>query len=133
MMDLAGWSFNHPVLLAIAAGGVYFTTKFLYGVIRPFWSPLRNLPGPKNRNLIWGHLQEIFKDEPAEAHIRWAYEYGPTYVSLFFMMTRCSSNTRLIATTRYTKDFLTSVAVPFLCFQPFNYNFTSWVCSGIVL
>lgn len=73
-------SIQRSVTLVLVPVIAYFAFKFTYSLIRPFWSPLRTLPGPKSSSFFWGHLQEIFKSGPSEAHLKWAYEYGPTYV-----------------------------------------------------
>ncbi|GJJ14105.1 hypothetical protein Clacol_008362 [Clathrus columnatus] len=82
---LTDFSVKRSVLLALAVGTTYFLTKFIYSVIKPYWSPLRALPGPKSKSLLWGHLQDIFKSGPAEAHLKWTYEYGFTFVYKGFL------------------------------------------------
>lgn len=65
--------------LFLAAG----TTIVLYGVYKlgvqllaPYFSPLRDLPGPKSKSFIWGNLGEIRKAENSKLHEEWIEKYG---------------------------------------------------------
>ncbi|KAF8581822.1 cytochrome P450 [Ramaria rubella] len=58
---------------------VYGVWKVLYlFIIRPYLSPLRNLPGPKSSSILFGNFSEIFKAGPGELHAKWVDEYGIT-------------------------------------------------------
>ncbi|TDL20680.1 cytochrome P450 [Rickenella mellea] len=59
---------------------LYYFFKVVRLLVRPMFSPLRDLPGPKTSNLILGHLDEIRKAQNAEVHERWVEEYGKTLV-----------------------------------------------------
>lgn len=57
--------------LLIAAG----TTVFFYGVYKlgcqllgPYFSPLRDLPGPKSESFMWGNLGEMQTEEYIKKH-----------------------------------------------------------------
>lgn len=65
--------------LFLAAG----TTVALYGayklgvqLLAPYFSPLRDLPGPKSKSFIWGNLGEIRKAENSKLHEEWIEKYG---------------------------------------------------------
>lgn len=65
--------------LLLAAG----TTIVLYGayklgiqILTPYFSPLRDLPGPKSKGLVWGNLGEIRKAENSKLHDEWIEKYG---------------------------------------------------------
>src|SRR6266481_1672505 len=64
-------------LLTLCLSLFYIVSKLL---VRPFFSPLRDLPGPANPSLLFGHLQQIFKAQPGELHEKWVDQYGPTLV-----------------------------------------------------
>ncbi|KAI0037005.1 cytochrome P450 [Vararia minispora EC-137] len=51
--------------------------KLIRNAIRPYFSPLRIVPGPKSTHWLWGNMREILKADPSEMHDRWEQEYGP--------------------------------------------------------
>ncbi|KAI0027118.1 cytochrome P450 [Vararia minispora EC-137] len=51
--------------------------KLLRDVIRPYFSPLRTVPGPRPTSWLRGNLREIIKADPSEMHDEWEQEYGP--------------------------------------------------------
>ena len=58
---------------------VHYVAKLLHRVFHPYFSPLRDLKGPKSTSLFYGNLKEIFTAEAMELHERWREEYGPVY------------------------------------------------------
>ena len=78
-------SFLRLVLAAgtpVACYGVYKAVKFL---ISPYFSPMRDLQGPKSISFIWGNLEEIRKAENSKMHEEWTEKYGKviTYKGFF--------------------------------------------------
>ena len=59
---------------------VYGLWKFLSVLLRIYTSPLRDLPGPKNKSWIYGNLEEIRKADTSAMHERWTEEYGNVIV-----------------------------------------------------
>ncbi|KDQ16690.1 hypothetical protein BOTBODRAFT_106698 [Botryobasidium botryosum FD-172 SS1] len=60
--------------------GLYAAPKIaggLQSLFQPLSSPLRNLPGPKKYNLLWGNLKEIFQSEGPKVQEGWIKEFGP--------------------------------------------------------
>ncbi|KZT69443.1 cytochrome P450 [Daedalea quercina L-15889] len=47
-------------------------------LLAPFWSTLRDLPGPPSPSLIYGNLFDIQKADDAVLHEAWTEKYGPT-------------------------------------------------------
>lgn len=58
---------------------VHYVAKLLRRVFHPYFSPLRDLKGPKSKSFFYGNLKEIFTAEAMELHERWREEYGPVY------------------------------------------------------
>ncbi|EKM59790.1 uncharacterized protein PHACADRAFT_206015 [Phanerochaete carnosa HHB-10118-sp] len=66
--------------------GVYVVVAFvalvLYKLVLHVWSisttPLRHLPGPPSKSLLWGNNETIKKEEHSVVQERWAAEYGQT-------------------------------------------------------
>lgn len=63
----------------LAAG----TSISFYGVYKlgcqflgPYFSPLRDLPGPKSESFIWGNLGEMQTEEYIKKHEEWVETYG---------------------------------------------------------
>lgn len=63
----------------LAAG----TTICFYGVYKlgcqllgPYFSPLRDLPGPKSESFMWGNLGELQTEEYIKKHEEWVEKYG---------------------------------------------------------
>ncbi|KAG8752319.1 hypothetical protein FRC14_007141 [Serendipita sp. 396] len=56
--------------------------KLLTILIRPYFSPLRELRGPPGGSWITGHINDMLKSEKdrAECHLLWEKEYGHVYV-----------------------------------------------------
>ena len=57
----------------LAAYGLYKTVLFL---LRPYFSPLNELPGPPSKSYVWGHMEATRKSENQELHEKWAGQYG---------------------------------------------------------
>ncbi|TDL20681.1 cytochrome P450 [Rickenella mellea] len=78
-----------PFVTAAGAIALYYLFKVVRLFVRPVFSPLRDLPGPKTYNLILGHLGYIHKSEnsPGELREKWVEEYGKTFVYKGFVNT----------------------------------------------
>ncbi|KAL0575385.1 hypothetical protein V5O48_006598 [Marasmius crinis-equi] len=61
--------------VALCALVIYYIVKRVY---REYTSPIRYLPGPPSKSLIFGNLNEIFSAENSVMHEKWVEEYGPT-------------------------------------------------------
>ncbi|EMD37142.1 hypothetical protein CERSUDRAFT_115058 [Gelatoporia subvermispora B] len=61
------------VLVAAAFIGIY---KFLQILLRPFTSPLRNLPGPPNPSFIYGNTRQLARDGFSDTIRAWIDKYG---------------------------------------------------------
>lgn len=62
---------------AVSAFALYHLLDFL---LRPLLSPLRNIRGPPNPSLLWGHLKLIREADTAVLHEEWEKEFGHTFV-----------------------------------------------------
>lgn len=65
--------------LLLAAG----TTVCFYGIYKlgrqllgPYFSPLRDLPGPKSESFMWGSLGKLQTEEYIKMHEEWVEKYG---------------------------------------------------------
>ena len=76
IQTLPGGSLETFGLLTLCLSLFYVVSK----LVRPLFSPLRDLPGPASPSLLFGHLSQIFKALPGELHEKWVNEYGPTLV-----------------------------------------------------
>ncbi|VDB88768.1 unnamed protein product [Peniophora sp. CBMAI 1063] len=47
----------------------------------PFFSPLRNVPGPRPQSWLWGTMKITRKLTPAVAQRQWMQEYGPIFIT----------------------------------------------------
>jgi hypothetical protein len=56
---------------------VYLVIDFL--VIRPWFSALCYLPGPKSDSIIWGNLKSVINARPGMQHEAWEAEFGHVY------------------------------------------------------
>ncbi|KAG8804095.1 hypothetical protein FRC17_006042, partial [Serendipita sp. 399] len=56
--------------------------KLITILIRPYFSPLRELRGPPGGSWITGHINDLNRSEKdrAECHLNWVKEYGHVYV-----------------------------------------------------
>lgn len=45
-------------------------------LIKPSFSKLRNIPGPRPTSFLWGNVQRILDEEPGVAHLEWTDKYG---------------------------------------------------------
>ncbi|KAF8177631.1 cytochrome P450 [Pholiota molesta] len=72
------WPIERP---AVALGGalvlycVYKVVSLVYGELT---SPLRDLPGPPNKSIIFGNFKELFSGESSAIQEKWTEEYGTT-------------------------------------------------------
>ncbi|KZV62140.1 cytochrome P450 [Peniophora sp. CONT] len=77
------------ILSAFAAIIVVFAGKDLYqliqGSLRPFFSPLRLVPGPPSDGFLLGNLRAIVEADPCTLHEKWAKEYGPVVKYKMFL------------------------------------------------
>ncbi|KAH7929280.1 cytochrome P450 [Leucogyrophana mollusca] len=69
--------------LALLALGLW---KVGQRVVRPYLSPLRNMPGPKTSNWLYGNLLDMFNVE-SPAVPEWMKEYGQTFRYRSFLNT----------------------------------------------
>ncbi|GAA6043615.1 hypothetical protein JCM8097_008290 [Rhodosporidiobolus ruineniae] len=80
LSTVLAWSYEHPLLFAGVALICTALGAYVYVVVaslvRPHYSPLRDLPGPKRDHLVWGNLARIFEEEPGVSHKRWMKEFG---------------------------------------------------------
>ena len=58
---------------AVVLYGVY---KAVYRISALYFSPIRDLPGPKSKSFVWGNLGEIRKAENSKLHEEWVEKYG---------------------------------------------------------
>jgi hypothetical protein len=65
-------------LAGATAVGAYLTFKAIRFAICPYFSPLRDLPGPENPSFILGNLKGVSDSDKAAARERWIAEYGNT-------------------------------------------------------
>ncbi|TFK46540.1 cytochrome P450 [Heliocybe sulcata] len=66
-------------LSAVAAGLAYVLWRIASRLIRPAFSPLRNLPGPPNPSLLLGHAKQLMKGDSGEQVGQWAEQYGHVF------------------------------------------------------
>ncbi|KAF8894814.1 cytochrome P450 [Infundibulicybe gibba] len=85
--------------------GSLSATILIYGLgrlcalaYRELVSPLKNLPGPKSKSIIYGHFKEIWEAENSVLHEKWVEEYGNTiqYKGLFGMRRLFTMDTRAL-------------------------------------
>ncbi|VDC04361.1 unnamed protein product [Peniophora sp. CBMAI 1063] len=62
------------IVVALAGKDIY---HFIQGTLHPFFSPLRNVPGPPSDAIFMGSLRAIIAADPCELHVKWAKQYGP--------------------------------------------------------
>ncbi|KAG9003813.1 hypothetical protein FRB93_010829 [Tulasnella sp. JGI-2019a] len=48
-------------------------------IVQPYYSVLRDLPGPEVDSYIWGHMKKIFNTPAGVAYEEWVAQYGPTF------------------------------------------------------
>lgn len=60
---------------AVLAYGLY---KLGETLVAPYFSPLRDLPGPPRPSWAFGNLKQIFDAENSVLHEAWVQEYGTT-------------------------------------------------------
>ncbi|QRW13170.1 cytochrome P450 family protein [Ceratobasidium sp. AG-Ba] len=70
-------TFNNLACL-FGALGLFRLLRWSYLPLRRQFSPLRRLPGPKNKSVLFGNMREIFASQNLVVHEKWAQEYGPT-------------------------------------------------------
>ncbi|KZT65827.1 cytochrome P450 [Daedalea quercina L-15889] len=61
--------------VAVLGYGLYRLASLL---VEPFFSPLRDLPGPPSPSFIFGNLKQIFDAENSVLHEAWTEQYGTT-------------------------------------------------------
>ncbi|KAH8102315.1 cytochrome P450 [Cristinia sonorae] len=66
--------------LIVAAAFTVFVIKVIPFLIRPWFSPLRQLPGPPNPSWLFGQLRNRFSTENLLKVEQWKAEYGPSFV-----------------------------------------------------
>ncbi|KAF8894813.1 cytochrome P450 [Infundibulicybe gibba] len=85
--------------------GSLSATILIYGLgqlcalaYRELVSPLKNLPGPKSKSIIYGHFKEIWEVENSALNEKWVEEYGNTiqYKGLFGMRRLFTMDTRAL-------------------------------------
>lgn len=80
LQDFAQW---YPGCIVTGVAATFLLVKLAEGVwsvLRPFFSPLRKLPGPpKNPSLFTGHTQELAKAEDHALLAAWLEQYGPAF------------------------------------------------------
>lgn len=59
---------------------MYMIRDLLRGIVGPFFSPLRQLPGPKCPSWATGHFLELFKPAKRSLYEQWEEEFGGLYV-----------------------------------------------------
>ncbi|KAJ3928287.1 MAG: cytochrome P450 [Lentinula lateritia] len=69
---------NFTQLIGAVAAALVVHSVFLFIKSR-FFSPIRDLPGPRGSSWIFGSLKEISKNEEAITQEQWVQEYGRTY------------------------------------------------------
>ncbi|QRV84537.1 cytochrome P450 family protein [Ceratobasidium sp. AG-Ba] len=70
-------TFNNLACL-FGALGLFRLLRWSYLPLRRQFSPLRHLPGPKNKSVLFGNMREIFASQNLVVHEKWAQEHGPT-------------------------------------------------------
>ena len=81
---------------------LYFVFGFIKRLVRPLFSPLRELPGPKPSSIFLGSVREAFN---AEVYETWAQDFGSTFVfKQFFNVRIPSSDFTLISRLRVRSD-----------------------------
>ncbi|TFK45671.1 cytochrome P450 [Heliocybe sulcata] len=89
------------LLLCLGAFVIY---KIASRVIRPLLSPVRNLPGPPNPSIVFGHMKAMFGNDFASVQEGWLREYGPVVRFTGIL----NSNRVLTLDTRALNHVLTS-------------------------
>ncbi|KAJ3812883.1 cytochrome P450 monooxygenase [Lentinula aff. lateritia] len=69
---------NFTQLIAALAAALAVHSVFLFIKSR-FFSPIRDLPGPRGSSWIFGSLKDISKNEEAVTQEQWVQQYGRTY------------------------------------------------------
>ncbi|OSC99351.1 cytochrome P450 [Trametes coccinea BRFM310] len=75
------------VLVVVLAASVYGLWKVYQHWNFAFRSPLRNLPGPPSRSLIYGNVKDMFDAENYSRPDEWFAQYGKHFVDNGFLMT----------------------------------------------
>ena len=121
------WTVSLVLLLPIA--------KLLSIIVKPYFSNLRELPGPPGGSWITGHIPELNKSETdrAECHLRWLEEYGHVFVYKSLLNVRIFV-TKYTNTNQYSQsDRLTTtdpkalnhiLANPMIYFKPAHLRLT---------
>ncbi|KAI0364501.1 cytochrome P450 [Pilatotrama ljubarskyi] len=78
-------SLGQSVLAALAGLVGFVLWKIWPFLIRPFTTPLKNLPAPPSQSWIWGNLKAIHEEDNSVPQERWASEYGPTIMYKGFL------------------------------------------------
>mgnify|MGYP001560170174 FL=1 len=55
---------------------LFLTYAFQHLILRPYFSPLYDLPGPPRASIVLGNLKRVFSEEPGKVHDEWAETYG---------------------------------------------------------
>jgi hypothetical protein len=61
-------------VIAVAGKDLY---RLVRALLHPFFSPLKDVPGPKSNSAMFGHFKEILEADPGVLHEKWAKEFGP--------------------------------------------------------
>ncbi|KAI0318662.1 cytochrome P450 [Amylostereum chailletii] len=59
--------------------------KLVRRFARPYYSRLRDVPGPVARSFIWGNIREIIDSDPCVPHEKWVAQYGPVLKYTIFL------------------------------------------------
>ncbi|KEP47409.1 cytochrome P450 family protein [Rhizoctonia solani 123E] len=70
---------KHLVFIACGVAVIKLRHDFIYRPFRNWRSPLRNLQGPENENLIFGHLWSLQETQTGDIWERWIEKYGKTF------------------------------------------------------
>lgn len=79
------------LVASAATAGAFATYKLAAFLLKPVFSPLRELRGPKGESLIWGDLKRIWKEDALRLFDKWEEEYGPVFVFKVFFNVRIRS------------------------------------------
>lgn len=88
------------ILSFLLAAGTFLSFYFVYKhgcqLPSPYFSPLRDLPGPKSESFIWGNLGEMQTEEYIKKQEEWVEKYGKVIKYKGFKFSNVSSPTHLL-------------------------------------
>lgn len=73
---MANLDSSKVVVLAGSSLVLYGAYQIGRRLLKPYFSPLKDLPGPPSKSFFFGNLEEIRKAENSILHEEWIAQYG---------------------------------------------------------